>query len=274
MNLVSVLFLIVFTVFLSGCASQLQQASDQQHADFNQVAAAKARVTLALSYLAKRNYQQAKYSLDKAMGYAPTLPLVHYSRGFYFALVGQTEQALAAYEKAYQLAPSDPDVTHNLGSFLCRIGRYAAAESLLLQALQAPTYANAGNSHINLAYCYLSQHKWRLAQTQFELADSYLADSGEARLMLAYLHFAEQNYSEAMADFEKYRIKQKPAPRAWLFCVHLYRTLALSAQAQQCQIKLLQLYPRSIAAKQLKQQAWRDTEHWQLRLQFNDRQLK
>jgi len=66
LKIISIIFIVL--MLLSGCISQSSQSFGQ---NFDQIKAAKTRVSLGLTYLKNGNFSQAKFNLDKALEFAP-----------------------------------------------------------------------------------------------------------------------------------------------------------------------------------------------------------
>ena len=106
----------LFSLFLSACVSQ----TDAQ--DFDKLQAAKARIDLALGYLAQNNQEQAKLNLDKALSYAPDYYLVHSALAYFYQQQGNIEQAEKSYLQAIKSDNRQGDTFNNYGTFLCAQG--------------------------------------------------------------------------------------------------------------------------------------------------------
>lgn len=147
----AVLFLAIF--LLSACVStelSVEQLNKQQ--------AAKARVDVALGYLAQQNMPQAKMNLDKALGHAPDYYLVHLAMAYFYQQQGQTQQAQQAYLTAIQLDPQQGDSHNNYGVFLCSQRLFTQAYSQFEQALTSNNYYNQADTYENLVLCNLAHN--------------------------------------------------------------------------------------------------------------------
>lgn len=89
---------IVSVIFLLGCVTEPLPEGFERPNDFDQVEAAKTRISLGLTYLKNGNYTQAKVNLDKALEFAPRLADAHYSMAYYYQLVDEVARAEESYE--------------------------------------------------------------------------------------------------------------------------------------------------------------------------------
>lgn len=145
------IFTALFSLFLSACVAH------NDTADFDKRQAAKARVELALGYLAQQNNQQAKQNLDKALAYAPDDYLVHSALAYFYQRQGDVANARKSYLKALDLDNKQGDVYNNYGTFLCGQGEFAAAYAQFNAALNTPNYYHQADTYENIALCALSE---------------------------------------------------------------------------------------------------------------------
>ncbi|MGQ0286996.1 type IV pilus biogenesis/stability protein PilW [Pasteurellaceae bacterium 22721_9_1] len=143
---------------LLGCVSQVPQV------DFDTQQAAKARVELALGYLAQHHYEQAKQNLDKALNYAPNYYLVHSALAYFYQQQGNIQQARASYIKAIDLDDKQGDVHNNYGAFLCSQAEFQEAYQQFELALNSPNYYRQADSYENKALCALAAKDQALYQ--------------------------------------------------------------------------------------------------------------
>ena len=149
---------VIFPFIFSACVSQPSRPS------FDQQAAAKARVELALGYLQQNNTQQAKINLDKALQHDADYYLVHSALAHYYQLQGETENAKREYETALKLDNQQGDVHNNFGAFLCGQNQVEQALQQFDQALQTPHYYHQADTFENMALCAYSAKKMDVYQ--------------------------------------------------------------------------------------------------------------
>lgn len=138
-------------------------ASSDNH-DIQRHQAAKARVDLALGYLAENNYSQAKLNLDKALEHAPSYYLVHSAFAYYYQKQGDAKLAEQNYKTAIKSDDKQGDTYNNYGAFLCTEKRFAEAYQQFDLALQAKNYYRQADTYENKVLCALAEDNPNLYQ--------------------------------------------------------------------------------------------------------------
>ena len=257
--------LAICVFFLCACTHQASQSKP----NFDREQAAKARLSLALSYLNKQSYEQAKKNLDKALHLAPELAQVHYTRAYYFESLTLWAEAESAYLTALKLTPEDPNVMHNYGAFLCKLARFNEGEQYLLLAVNSQEYSQPGNSLLNLAYCNLARQHFSAALTYVVQARKYQPVSAEILMLGAHLHYAFLDYAVAELWYRDFLQIHEQQPNTLLFGVLLYQASAMPEREKLSASELLQMYPQSRAAVLLKENELHLSEPWKLRNRVN-----
>lgn len=112
--------------------------------------AVKARLELALAYLAEAHYAKAKENIDRAMMHDSQDYLPYSVLAYYYQSLNEYDKADKAYQMALKLSQkqshsqkASPDVLNNYGTFLCKLGQFDKSYRLFEQALQSelPYYA-------------------------------------------------------------------------------------------------------------------------------------
>lgn len=164
-------FLLVF--LLTSCVSQTDVGNiDQQQA-------AKARVELALGYLAENNQAQAKINLDKALERAPQYYLVHSAFAYFYQKQGDTQLAEQSYKTAIKFDNKQGDTYNNYGAFLCSEKRFAEAYSQFDLALKAAHYYRQADTYENKVLCALAENNqevYRESLAQLQKLDKLRAE--------------------------------------------------------------------------------------------------
>lgn len=138
-------------ILLVACSSIQPSSSDTE---FNRAEAVKARINLALAYLAQNDYPKAKQNIDKALAHDTKDYLPYSVLAYYYQQTGDVEKAEEAYQKALRLSNHRPDVQNNYGTFLCKQGRFKQAYQQFEMAVksQQPYYHQA-DSLENIILC-------------------------------------------------------------------------------------------------------------------------
>ena len=237
----SLIFALV--IVLSGCVSQPMPEGFERTDDFDQVEAAKTRISLGLTYLRNGNYTQAKHNLDKALEFAPRLADAHYSIAYYYQIVGEVVRAENAYEDALRLAPRNPDIANSYGAFLCQQSRYEEAKSFFEKAVNSQTYANSAETYENMAICSLSQSQTSDAINYLRTALNHQPTRGKSLLLLSEVLVEQEQFEEAKQVLIRYqRVARVSANSLWL-AVQIESGLGQAENAKGYGDMLLSLYP-------------------------------
>lgn len=204
-------------LLISACASQNGTNGIGNSGNFDQLEAAKTRISLGLTYLKNGNYSQAKFNLDKALQYAPRLADAHYSMAYYYQVVGENALAEAAYQEALDRAPNNPDIANTYGAFLCQQGKYETAKSYFLEAVNSNNYVSTAETYENLALCSQSQGQVGDAITYLSQAIKHQPNRGKSLFLLAQLQASEGLWLEAKESLRRYEKSARvSAETLWL----------------------------------------------------------
>lgn len=127
---------------------------------FNKEEAAKARLRLAIAYLAEGNLQAAYTNLDKALEYTPDDYQVQLGMAMYEQAIGKEDNALKRYLSLLNGDMKDNSVVLNhYGVFLCVLNEYESAQQQFVKAMQTSDYAVQQMVQQNMAHCLDQQRK-------------------------------------------------------------------------------------------------------------------
>lgn len=234
---------IVSVIFLLGCVTEPLPEGFERPNDFDQVEAAKTRISLGLTYLKNGNYTQAKVNLDKALEFAPRLADAHYSMAYYYQLVDEVARAEESYENALKLDSRNPDIANSYGAFLCQQGRYEEAKEYFMRAVNSQSYANSAETYENMALCSLSQKRTLDAISYLNTALNHQPTRAKSLFLLAELQAQAGQYNKAKQTLERYqRVARVSADTLWL-SVQIERGLGEHQMAKGYGEMLMRMYP-------------------------------
>ena len=193
--------LILMAVFISSCASQQEQDSDNTS---DSRKALESNTSLGLEFMNRGQYEVALGKLKKAIkedpDYAPaqTVIAVLYER------IGEQELAGRHYKKAYEAAPEDGDVNNNYGVYLCKTGKEDEAIEHILKALDDPFYSTPAIALSNAGSCAIRQGKFVEADEYLRSALKVEPDLPDALMNMARLSFEQGNNLSARAFLQRY----------------------------------------------------------------------
>ena len=209
--------LLVMLISLAGCVSEPLPEGFERSSNFDQVEAAKTRISLGLTYLKNGNYTQAKINLDKALEFAPRLADAHYSIAYYYQLVEENARAEESYNNALKLDSDNADIANSYGAFLCQQGRYEEAKTYFLKAVNSQTYASSAETYENMALCSLSQEQRQDAIEYLTTALNHQPTRAKSLFLLAELQLANKDYNDAKQTLTRYqRVARVTAETLWM----------------------------------------------------------
>ena len=191
---------------LTGCVSeQTYVGSDKPVSDrtFDNIEAARTRISLGLNYLRRGDTSQAKYNLERARSFAPNSAEVHSALAYYYQSVGENKQAEEYFRQAIQKDSNYADAYNNYGAFLCQLHRYDEAEQLLLKAISRPGYIRVAESYENLALCQLQQNNFSKAMSYLEQSLSHNTTRITSLTLAAGLTYAMGNMQQAKLQLDR-----------------------------------------------------------------------
>ena len=241
--------MITLALLLGGCVSQPMPEGFERSDDFDQVEAAKTRISLGLTYLKNGNFSQAKQNLDRALEFAPRLADSHYSIAYYYQLVGEVSRAEEAYDNALKLAPRNPDIANSYGAFLCQQSRYKEAKEFFNKAVNSQTYSSSAETYENMALCSLSQSRPDDALEYLHTALKHSPSRAKSLFLLTEVLVSEKQYEEAKATLVRYQRVARVSPNSLWLAVQIESGLNQPQNAKGYGDMLLSLYPGHAATQ-------------------------
>lgn len=213
--------------------------------EFNPEGAADTRIKLALLYLEKKDMQQAKANLDKALQYQPNNAYVYRIFAYYYQKVNENEKAKEYYQESIDLDPDSGDTYHNYGTFLCGQGDYKGAEKEFLKAVALPSYTRVSRTYQNAAVCAEEADEYTKAIYYYEYALSHSPNSHYIYLALARLNINEKEYQAALMNLFSFQRVSKATPESLWQWVRLSYATEKEASIDRYASQLLELFPES-----------------------------
>ncbi|MGI5308283.1 type IV pilus biogenesis/stability protein PilW [Rheinheimera sp. WS51] len=194
------------SIMLTGCVSeQTYVGSDKPVANrsFDNIEAARTRISLGLNYLRRGDSSAAKYNLERARSFAPNSAEVYSALAYYYENVGEADQAEEHYLIAIDKDPNYADAYNNYGAFLCQLQKYEAAERLLLKAISRPGYIRVAESYENLAMCQLQQNNFRKTKTYLDNSINHNSTRISSLILSSGLSYAMGEIKQAKNQLAK-----------------------------------------------------------------------
>jgi len=235
--------LIIVVLLLSACVSEPRPDGFKDKDDFDQIEAAKTRISLGLTYLNSGNYSQAKFNLDKALQFAPRLADAHFSMAYYYQKVGELELAEEFFQEAIDRAPNNPDIANSYGAFLCQNGKYQKAKKYFLKAVNSSNYVSTAETFENLALCSQSQGEIDDAITYLQSAINHQPSRGKSLLLLARLQVKQQQWLDAKKTLKRYERVARVSPDTLWLSIEIEKGLNNTKLVQGYGDMLIRMYP-------------------------------
>jgi type IV pilus assembly protein PilF len=273
-NRVAVTALLV--TLISGCVSQstLVETNRVGEPRTDMTEAARTRMSLGLNYLQRGDTSQAKYNLEKASQLAPDMAEVDSAIAFYYQQVGEAELAEKSYRQSLRKDSTNPDTLNNFGVFLCQQKKYQEAQSLLINAIQNPTYIRVADSYENLAFCAVAQQDYVNYQQYLRQSLQHNGNRVSAVYLMGEFAYASGDLTEAkkwLARLEQ--LEERSAPATLLQYLLAKQTGDL-VQQQKSEQFLTKVYPQSEEALMLLNQDLRQSRPEKLRQAYQARLLQ
>ncbi|MBO1273071.1 type IV pilus biogenesis/stability protein PilW [Shewanella sp. 4t3-1-2LB] len=238
---------------LPGCVTEKTYAGTDipvvEH-KFDRNAAALERIQLGLTYLKNGNSEQAKFNLDKAMGYAPELEEVNVAMAYYYQTVGETQKAEDTYERAVNSSNATGDAANNFGVFLCQNGKYAKSEKMFLRAIGNSKYTRTASTYENLGLCQHKAGELEKARQYFEMALKYEPTRQVSLLELMEIALEQQDFQAAKLQLERYHKVAVDSALSLALAIKIEHGLNNIEAAKRYGVLLLAKFPSSPQAKE------------------------
>jgi len=260
-------------VALTGCVSeQTYVGSDKPVSDrtFDNIEAARTRISLGLNYLRRGDTSQAKYNLERARSFAPNSAEVYSALAYYYQSVGENKQAEEYFRTAISKDNNYADAYNNFGAFLCQLQRYDEAEQLLLKAISRRGYIRVAESYENLALCKLQQNDFNQAKTYLESSVSHNTTRITSLIMDAGLSYAMGDTRAAKNQLDRIQRLGRVSSRTVLLSYLIAQKNDDRELMRNAEQLLLTLYIDTPETKLLLQGNLANSEFEQLRERYKD----
>ena len=258
---------------LAGCVSeQTYVGSDKPVSErtFDNIEAARTRISLGLNYLRRGDTSQAKYNLERARSFAPNSAEVHSALAYYYQTVGENKQAEEYFRQAIQKDSNYADAYNNYGAFLCQLHRYDEAEQLLLKAISRPGYIRVAESYENLALCQLQQNNFTKAVSYLDLSLSHNTTRITSLTLAAGLAYAMGDMRQSKLQLDRIQRLGRVSARTVLLSYLIADKNGDRDTMRNAEQLLLTLYNETPEARLLLQAKLEDSEFEQLRERYKD----
>jgi type IV pilus assembly protein PilF len=242
---------LIVLVFMTACAS----GGNTRNRSSNELVSDNAMIhaRLAQGYLQQKQYSVAKEELETALRVDPNHSHANYILGLLMMELEQYEDAEKYLRKAVRSDKSNSPAAHDLGTFLCQRGNQDAAVDYFEIAVANPFFDNAELSYMRAGEC--------LARSGNAKAEVYLKKAlvlnprmRPALYQMAVLKHDAASYLSARAYIERYFAITKPQPASLLLAYKIELKLKANDVAARYRLELLEQFPGSSEASELRKQ--------------------
>ncbi|MBL36940.1 MAG: type IV pilus biogenesis/stability protein PilW [Xanthomonadales bacterium] len=248
---------LVLAAALAGCATTNSSETDPRRSGsavdrVSPVRAAEINTRLGVGYLERGDLQVAMEKLELAVHQDPKHVPAHLALGIVYQSINRNEQALGHLKTAVELAPEDGGAHNSYAALLCEVGRYAEADKHFRAALNDPFYSTPGVALANAGSCARRDGRDEEAERYLREALEYDPQSRTALFNLAGLSFERGEGLRARAFLQRLEAVGGLGARALLLAVQVERSLGSEAIAQEYARTLIERYPDSPQASQVR----------------------
>jgi type IV pilus assembly protein PilF len=212
---------------------------------------------LAKGYLQQKQYATAKTELEQSLSMDPNHSESNYVMALLMMELEQYDSAEAHFAKAVRHKPDNSAAAHDFGMLLCQIDKERESVEYFEIAANNPLFEQPELSYMRAGEC-LARIKDPAAQTYLKRALSVNPRLQPALYRLAVIKYDAREYFPARAYIERYFAAiNKPQPAALLLAYQIESKLNATEMAERYRTDLLEGFPGSAQANQLRQQTRR-----------------
>jgi type IV pilus assembly protein PilF len=213
---------------------------------------ASVHLQLGVRYMDLNKLEVAKENLQLAQKKDPNNAQVHNAFAFLYEKLNDYDKAKEQYEKALDLTPNDWSVQNNFGRFLCDRGEYEQGMALLTQAISTQLNDRQWLALTNAGRCQLAMKQTQSAKAYFKQALMLNNTYAPALLEMQKISYQSGEYWAAKGYLQRYLSVATHTSGTLLFAMYTERALGNAELAKEYQNLLLEKFPLSDEAKQIK----------------------
>lgn len=232
----------MMTAVLAACMSQTVVNSKV----INELESLEAHVDLALKYIKRGNWEQAKRKLKIAYEIDPNSVHVHEALALVSQNTGEFDFAEKHFKKALSIDGDFSRARNNYAVFLFSQLRFEEACKQLKIVVSDTLYDSRMQALTNLGTCSLKIKDYPGAEVAFKRALTLDRKNTLAMLELAYIYYQQENYPDANYHYHQYRAEvSRQSARGLLLGVKLANQSKDTDGRASFAMALKNLYPRS-----------------------------
>ena len=246
MNLYKLISLVLFALFVSGCASTEYQEKQTEYTKSR----ARAHTDLGAVYFQQKQYEIALEEFGLAAKIDPNYALAYNGLGLVNAELGKDSDADSNFKKAVQIDPNNSESQNNYGTFLCSRSRFDESIPHFLAAVKNPLYATPAIAYTNAGVCSARKNDMANAEIYFNKALQIDPLMSSAAYQLANIQFQRKQTATAKKTLQN-ALLTRPGPEILWLGIQIERELGGQDEEASYALELRRLYPDSAQAKLL-----------------------
>ena len=237
------IILYLLPVALVACSTALERES----AD-----AANVYLQLGVRYLSLNNLPAAKENLELALQSDSDSIPARTALAFLYEKLYKYDEARRQYELALNLDPENLNLQNNFGRFLCDRREFDKGLALLTQASSNRLNENPWLALTNAGRCQMAMGDKQKAENYFGKALEINANYAPALQEMQKLSYQNGNYKAARDYLERYLTVAEQSPETLWLAIQTENALGNEMLVKEYTELLLQKFPFSNEAKQIK----------------------
>jgi type IV pilus assembly protein PilF len=203
-------------------------------------------------YLSLNNLPAAKENLELALQSDSDSIPAHIALAFLDEKLNKYDDARSQYELALSLDPENLSLKNNFGRFLCDRREFDKGMALLLSASSNRLNENPWLALTNAGRCQMAMGDKQKAENYFGKALEINANYAPALQEMQKLSYQNGNYKAARDYLERYSTVADQTPESLWLAIQTESALGNDMLAKEYTELLLQKFPFSNEAKQIK----------------------
>jgi type IV pilus assembly protein PilF len=233
----------LLVVSLSACETLEQKEHDD---------AADVHLQLGVRYLNLGNLPAAKENLEQAIEKDSDSVPAHLALAFLYERLTKFDDARVHYETAYKLDPENLNLQNNYGRFLCDRREFDKGMALLDKLSTNLLDTTPWMTDTNLGRCKLAMGDKATAEKYLGKALQQNPTYAPALLEMQKISYQNNNYNAAKDYLQRYLNVADQSPETLWIAIQTEAALGNSALVKEYTDLLLEKYPFSNEAKQIK----------------------
>lgn len=203
-------------------------------------------------YLEMGKLDVAKEKLETALDLDSSNADIHNTMGIFYERIKEYDKAADRYESAVSKAPDNYDIKSNYGRFLCDRGDYKKGMAVLQQSLDAPMNNRQWYALTGMGVCFVKQNDLAHGEDYFRQALQFEPNYPPALLEMQKISYENRQYMSARAFLERYLAVGKHTPETLWLAFQTERSLGNGKMADDYGQQLVNTFPASKEAQQIK----------------------